>query len=212
MPPNLYELSADGSGTERLLLKTPFPKGPTGWSSDGRRLVFNSRQPRTGGDVWVLPLDPPGAAAVPVVATAADEGYGTLSPDGHWLAYVSNESALYQVYLQAFPGPGLRRQVSANGGLEPQWSRDGKELFYLAPDQTLMAVSVRSTPSTVELSSAQGVIHHARQLDRGAGGREALRGVSRCDEVPHQPIGQAAGGSDQRRAELTGDLAKMSRR
>ena len=157
VPPNLYELSADGSGTERLLLKTPFPKGPTGWSSDGRRLVFNSRQPRTGGDVWVLPLDPPGAAAVPVVATAADEGYGTLSPDGHWLAYVSNESALYQVYLQAFPGPGLRRQVSANGGLEPQWSRDGKELFYLAPDQTLMAVSVRSTRSTVELSSPKAL-------------------------------------------------------
>jgi hypothetical protein len=58
--------------------------------------------------------------------------------------------------------------------------------------------------------SAQGVIHHARQLDRGAGRGEALRGVSRCDEVPHQPIGQAAGGSDQRRAELTGNLAKMS--
>jgi hypothetical protein len=109
-----------------------------------------SRAP--GGDVWVLSLDQAGAAFVPVVTTAADEGYGTLSPDGHWLAYVSNESALCQVYLQAFPGPCLRRQVSANGGLEPQWSRDGKELFYLAPGQTLMAVSVQSTSSTVELS------------------------------------------------------------
>ena len=159
----------------------------------------------------MLSLDQPGAAPVPVVATAADEGYGTLSPDGRWLAYVSNESALYQVYLQAFPGPGLRRQVSANGGLEPQWSRDGKELFYLAPDQTLMAVSVQ-IPVCCRTEFAQGAIHHAHQLDRGAGGREALRGVSRCDEVPHQPIGQAAGGSDQRRAEFTGNLAKMSSR
>ncbi len=150
-PPQLFELNADGPGTERLLLKTAFPKTPSAWSSDGRLLFFDSANPQTGGDIWVLPLvgkpEP-----YPVVHTAADEHYGTLSPDGRWLAYISNETGFYEVYAESFPATGFKRQVSTQGGFEPHWRRDGKELFYLAPNQTLMAVGVTSNPTTLEVS------------------------------------------------------------
>ena len=150
-PPQLYELNANGTGGEKLLLKTNFPKGPSGWSSDGRLLFYDTMHPQTGGDIWALPLvgkpEP-----YPVVRTLADEHYGTPSPDGRWLAYISNETGPYEVYVEAFPATGFRRQVSTLGGFEPQWRLDGRELFYRAPDQTLMAVDVKRNQTTVEFS------------------------------------------------------------
>ena len=89
---------------------------------------------------------------MPLSSTAADEHYGTLSPDGRWLAYISNETDTYEVYVESFPATGFKRQVSTQGGFEPQWRRDGKELFYMAPNQTLMAVGVKSNPTTLEVS------------------------------------------------------------
>ena len=149
--PQLYELNANSAGTERLLLKTNFPKTPSGWSSDGSLLFYDSINPQTGGDIWALPMvgtpEP-----YPVVRTAADEHYGTLSPDGRWLAYISNETGAYEMYVESFPATGFKRQVSTQGGFEPHWRRDGKELFYLAPNQTLMAVGVKSNPTTLEVS------------------------------------------------------------
>ena len=109
-----------------------FPAGPSGWSSDGRLLFYDTMHPQTGGDVWALPLvgkrEP-----YPVVRAVADEHYGTLSPDGRWLAYISNETGAYEVYVEAFPATGFRRQISTQGGFEPHWRPDGKELFYRAP-------------------------------------------------------------------------------
>jgi Tol biopolymer transport system component len=150
-PVQLYELSANGGGTEKLLLKTSFPKGPSGWSSDGRLLFYSTTHPQTGGDIWALPLfgkrEP-----YPVVRTIADERYGTPSPDGRWLAYISNETGAYEVYVEALPATGFKRQISTFGGFEPHWRLDGKELFYRAPNQTLMAVEVKSKPPTLEFS------------------------------------------------------------
>jgi len=150
-PPQLYELNANSAGTEQLLLKTNLPKTASGWSSDGRLLFYDSIDPQTGGDIWALPLvgkpEP-----YPVVHTAADEHYGTLSPDGRWLAYISNETGAYEVYIESFPATGFKRQISTQGGFEPQWRRDGRELFYLAPNQTLMAVGVTSSSTTLEVS------------------------------------------------------------
>jgi Tol biopolymer transport system component len=139
-PPQLYALDADGPGNETLLLQSNLPKVPTGWSHDGKLLIHTVVDPKTGGDIWVLTLD--GARASPIVNTAADERYGTLSPDGRWLAYVSNETGSYEVYVQAFPRAGRLRQVSSKGGLQPEWRPDGRELFYLAPDKNLMAVDM----------------------------------------------------------------------
>ena len=101
-PPQLFELNANSAGTEKLLLKTNFPK-PSGWSSDGRLLFYDSTDPQTGGDIWALPLvgkpEP-----YPVVRTAADEHYGTLSPDGRWLAHLERDRRLR----------GVRRIVSCD--------------------------------------------------------------------------------------------------
>ena len=149
--PQLYELSADSAGNEQVLLTSAFPKVATGWSGDGKLLIYSLIDPRSGGDVWALPLvgkrEP-----FPVVATAADERYGTLSPDGRWLAYISNETGTYEVYVRAFPGPGVTRQVSTSGGFEPIWRGDGRELFYLSPDHTLMAVDTKSSQSTIDVA------------------------------------------------------------
>lgn len=144
--------SAGSAGNEKLLVRTNVPKSPTGWSSDGGLLVYTATDPQTGGDLWAVPLvgtpEP-----FPLLRTAADERYGTLSPDGHWLAYVSNETATYEVYVEAFPSRGSKRQVSTHGGFEPSWRRDGRELFYMAPNQTLMSVEVMRTLATVEFSA-----------------------------------------------------------
>jgi serine/threonine protein kinase len=150
-PPQLYELNANGTGTEKVVLKTSFPKTASGWSSDGRLLFYNSIHPETGGDIWALPLVGE-SEPFPVVRTPADEHYGTPSPDGRWLAYISNETGAYEVYVEAFPATGFRRQISTLGGFEPQWRHDGKELFYRAPNQTLMAVGITSKPTALEFS------------------------------------------------------------
>jgi len=155
-PPQLYELNANSAGTEKILLKTTLPAGPSGWSTDGTLLIYDITDPQTGGDIWALPLIGK-AEPRPVVRTAADEHSGTLSPDGRWLAYISNETGDYEVYAESFPATGFKRQLSTQGGFEPQWRRDGKELFYLAPNRTLMAVGVKSTPTTLEVSPPEAL-------------------------------------------------------
>jgi eukaryotic-like serine/threonine-protein kinase len=150
-PPQLYELNANSAGTEKPLLRTNFPKAASGWSSDGTLLFYDSTSPQTGSDIWALPLvgkpEP-----YPAVRTAADEHYGTPSPDGRWLSYISNETGTYEVYVESFPPTGFKRQVSTLGGFEPHWRGDGKELFYMAANQTLMAVGVKTNPTTLEVS------------------------------------------------------------
>ena len=84
---------------------------------------------------------------VPWLRTEFQEGYARLSPDGRWLAYVSDESGTYEVYVRAFPSGEAKRQISTHGGLEPAWSGNGRELFYLAPDRSLMSVVVRGGPT-----------------------------------------------------------------
>jgi eukaryotic-like serine/threonine-protein kinase len=195
-PVSLYELSPSGAGTEKLLLKTNFPVGASGWSSDGRLLVYDTAHPQTGGDIWALPLAGKGEP-YPVVRTSADEHYGTPSPDGRWLAYISNETGAYEVYVETFPATGFKRQVSTLGGFEPHWRLDGKELFYRAPNQTLMAVDVKSGPTTLELSppktlfptrikwmEIQAVAHHYAPAPDG----QRFLIINATDEALSSPI------------------------
>jgi eukaryotic-like serine/threonine-protein kinase len=145
-PPQLYELQADGTGIDKPLIPTDFPAVPSGWSRGGL-LVYTLVSSTTGGDIWVLPLD--SRKPYPVVQTAKDERYGTLSPDGRRLAYVSNDRGTYEVYVQPFPGgAGMQRLVSTSGGggLAPQWSDEGRELFYLGLDKRLMVVDMTTRP------------------------------------------------------------------
>jgi Tol biopolymer transport system component len=111
-------------------------------SPDGRYLVYQRFNAKTGWDIWGLPLGGDGKPA-PVIQTDADERSARLSPDGRWVAYVSNNSGVFEIYVQPFPGPGRRSQVSTKGGDQPEWRSDGSELYYVALDGRLTATSIK---------------------------------------------------------------------
>jgi Tol biopolymer transport system component/transposase len=140
---DLYQKPLDGGAPETLLLGTSEIKQPCDWSPDGRFLLFRSRD-RSGPDVdlWALPMAP-GSKPFPVVKTKFNETDGQFSPDSQWIAYQSDESGRFEIYVQPFAGPGGRERISTNGGAQVRWRHDGKELFYIALDGRLMAVPVR---------------------------------------------------------------------
>jgi len=141
----LYWGLSDRNGAEELLSESDEDKAPNDVSSDGRFLLYVSLSPDSGADLWVLPLNEQGKPGKPTafLKTMFEERQGQFSPDGHWVAYQSNESgAGYEIYVRPFPGPGGQYQVSTGGGIQPRWRHDGKELFYVAPDGKLMAVPV----------------------------------------------------------------------
>jgi hypothetical protein len=136
---DVYERAADGSGGERLLLQSAEFKRPNSWSPDGKFILYWAAQ--NNGDLRVLPLTGD-RKPFPFVSTPFDEQQGVFSPDGRWVAYQSDESGRYEIYVRPFPGPGGQAQASAGGGHSPRWRADGKELYYLAPDLRLMAAKV----------------------------------------------------------------------
>ena len=111
------------------------------WSKDGKYIVYRKRGEKTASDLWLLPLSGD-RQPKPYLATQFAEDWGKVSPDGRWLAYQSNESGRNEIYVQAFPEPGRKVIVSKGGGILPRWRRDGRELYYVAPDDKLMAVPV----------------------------------------------------------------------
>ena len=141
----IYERAANGVGEPVLLLQgSVFPKAI---SPDGRFLIYMHRGVKTRADVWVLPRTDSGKP-FPILQTVADEHAPELSPDGKWLAYISDESGSYEVYVQSFTVEGKlgaeRKRISSNGGLVPNWSSDGRELFYVDGDGRMMAVAVNT--------------------------------------------------------------------
>jgi Tol biopolymer transport system component len=161
----LYRKSADGAENEELLYADNSDKTPTSWSSDGKFLLYSSIDSKTGNDIWALPLIPeqPGKARKPfrVLQTAANEFLAEFSPDGKWIAYTSAESQGDEVYIAPFSSPGSelggKRQVSTAGGRLPRWRRDGKEIFYFAPDFRLMAAEVISKGATLEIGQVRAL-------------------------------------------------------
>jgi serine/threonine protein kinase len=153
-PYDLYWKPVTGPATEELLLTTAQDKSPSDWSRDDQFLLYVNRDSKTGLDLWALPL---GGDRKPFVVaqTTYDENGGQFSPDSKWVAYESNESGRYEIYVQAFPGPASKVPVSKNGGTQVRWQRDGKELFYIALDGRLMAVPIRldSKAQTVDAST-----------------------------------------------------------
>ena len=148
--PDLYQKSSSGTGSEEpLYLEPTSAKLASDWSLDSRFIAFSAigMTTKSGYDLWTLSL----ADRKPQVflSTPASEVQSRFSPDGHWLAYVSDESGKQEVYVQPFPASGGKWQISTTGGKEPVWSRDGKELFYSTgdPDNKLMAVDVKTGPS-----------------------------------------------------------------
>ena len=146
---DLFLKSSSGAGAEELVLASPFTKQPNDWSPDSRFLLYQHGDPKTGWDLAAMPMMGDRKPTV-VASTPFEERGGQFSPDGRWVAYQSNESGRSEIYVQSFPGPGGKWQVSTAGGTDARWRPDGKELFFLAPDAKLMAVSVRASDSTFD--------------------------------------------------------------
>ncbi len=144
-PPTLYQKVTSGAGVAEPLLKPDRPRIPSSWSADGRYLVFGAVDPKTRWDVWVLPLFGD-RRPFPFAQSEFNERSGEISPDGHWMAYDSDEGGSTEVYVRPFPSGAGKWQVSRDGGYGPRWRRDGKELFYLSGEKKLVAVEVRAAP------------------------------------------------------------------
>jgi len=143
----LYLKDASNSGTEQLVFRSSQLMYVNDWSRDGRFLVYAELSLKNGMDLWALP-DPLAGGdhkPIPLANSAFNEAQGQVSPDSRWLAYASDESGEYEIYVRPFP-PGDGRTgkslVSSAGGVEPRWRGDGKELFYIGPDTRLMAVDI----------------------------------------------------------------------
>jgi Tol biopolymer transport system component/tRNA A-37 threonylcarbamoyl transferase component Bud32 len=143
-PLTLVVKAVTGTGPEQELLEPKGSRRAIDWSRDGRFILFQTIDPLTRSDIWALPIAPR-AEAFAVANTASDERQAQLSPDGHWVALTSNVSGRDEVWVQAFPQPGEKWPVSTGGGSQPQWRRDGRELFYISKDLHLMVVDL-STP------------------------------------------------------------------
>jgi eukaryotic-like serine/threonine-protein kinase len=142
IPTNLFRRPVAGQADEHAILETSRPKAATDWSKDGRFLLYRSNDPQTGWDLFALPLDGT-RDSVQVVRTRFDERDGQFSPDATWIAYQSNESGRFEIYVQRFPRPVAKATISREGGAQVRWRADGKELFYVAFDNRLMAVPVQ---------------------------------------------------------------------
>src|SRR5207247_1141309 len=140
----LYQNQSGGSGTEELLFESELLKAPMSWSPDGKRIVFWVQDQKTGGDLWVLPLEGDKKPA-PLIASPANETHGQISPDGKWIAYTSNSTGRNEIYVQPFPSGSGRWQISNHGGDWPRWRRDGKELLYHSIAVTLDAPAMTTS-------------------------------------------------------------------
>ncbi len=142
-PANLFAQSADGSGAAERLTTSRVINVASSWSPDGQTIAYMEVAFDTGLDIWTV--GPGDRKAQPFLKTAANETAPRFSPDGHWLAYVSDESGRFEVYVQPYPGPGGKWQISTEGGTEPVWNLAGGELFYRAGNR-MMSVAVTLQP------------------------------------------------------------------
>ncbi len=152
---DLYQKPSSGSGSEDALLEGGLGKFPSDWSPNGRFILYVSGGAAIArSDLLVLPLvgDP---KPFPFLETSFLETRGQFSPDGRWIAYASDESGQLEIYVARFPEPTERRRVSTAGGLWPRWRRDGKEIVFLAPDNTLTAATVNGEGATFEVGAVR---------------------------------------------------------
>jgi serine/threonine protein kinase/Tol biopolymer transport system component len=149
---NIFWQLADGSGGLERLATSEYNQAPMSWSPDGQVMAYIEVNPTTGRDIWMMRMGDPsqGAGQVrkaqPFIRTPATESAPRFSPNGRWLAYVSNESGRFEIYVQPYPGPGEKWQISTEGGTEPMWNPNGRELFFRSGDK-MLAADVTTQPS-----------------------------------------------------------------
>jgi serine/threonine protein kinase len=189
---NLYQKVASGAGNEDLLLQSSDPKFPEDWSRDGRFLLYAVIDPKSKYDLWVLPLMPGSSGErkpIKFLATEFSENQAQFSPDGRSIAYTSDESGAWEVYVRPFTEPGTKDaggkwMVSKNGGTQARWRRDGRELFYRSPEGKLMVVEVAANASfqpgtpqplfTMDPGLGNGTLTDTRRYDAAADGKRFL--------------------------------------
>ena len=141
--PSLYQKSATGAGSEDALVNAEENLYADDWSADGKFIVYEKLDSKTRRDLWLLPMTGE-RTPVPLLQTEFNEQQAKFSPDNKLIAYTSDESGAFEVYVQAFPVASGKWRVSTGGGSQPQWRGDGRELFFIAPDRKLMAVEVKT--------------------------------------------------------------------
>jgi Tol biopolymer transport system component len=165
-----------------------------GVGPDGKFLLFVTLAGSGSSGLWTLLLTPvsPGSAPKPMPVLPAGTRFAKFSPDGRWVAYISQESQRDEVYVSPFSRPGGKRQISTNGGIKPRWRRDGKEIFYLSLEGQLMATEVRMSGETVEVGATRPLfggitIANGYGYDISTDGQRILATVAR-DQKSNEPI------------------------
>jgi eukaryotic-like serine/threonine-protein kinase len=188
--PDLYQTAASGVGAEEMLLKGA--SAPTDWSPDGRFILYSPIVDMARQEVWALPL-PLGPPPYQLLKASFDVRQAQISPDGHWLAYVSDESGSYEIYVQPFTAEGKlgsdKKRISISGGSNPRFRRDGQELFYVATDGQMMAVKINAgtfeTPKALfKTRLLTGIIQTGIEYDVTADGQRFLIGTQVGEPTP----------------------------
>ncbi len=153
---HLYKKASNGVGNEELVVESEGQKYAHSWSADGRYIAYNRSKSKTDldFDLWIAPLFGD-RKPFPFLQTEFDGHLPAFSPDGRWLAYESRQSGKSEIYVASFPTPNTKLQVSTAGGSTPRWRRDGKELFYLALDNKMMAADIMRTDSTLKVGAVR---------------------------------------------------------
>ena len=184
-PPDIWAIPSSSPGRESLFFRRNGVQHPDDVSPDGRFLVFTEWSRKTNGDLWLLPLAE-GAQPTPLEQGPYFEAGARFSPDGRSLAYVSGEAGTLEIYVRPLEGSGERIRVSATGGRMPRWRRDGKELFYVAPNGDLMAVPIRpgARPEPGNPSVLFRLEGEVRDYDVDASGQRFLVDLAPTERAP----------------------------
>jgi serine/threonine protein kinase/Tol biopolymer transport system component len=182
-----YVTRSDGAGKTQPLIQSKNLQGSWSFTPDGKRLAFHEQDLKTSYDLWTVPIVSDGAglrAGKPEVflQTPADERAPAFSSDGRWLAYMSDESGTYQIYVRAFPDKGGKWQISNSGGAYPMWSRNGHELFFEALDNHIMVAAytvkgdsfVADKPRKWSEKQLGGTINAAKNVDLAPDGKRIV--------------------------------------
>jgi dipeptidyl aminopeptidase/acylaminoacyl peptidase len=141
---DLYLRDARGGAREDLVVESPYPKQPQSWSADGRFLLYYEIGPSTGRDLWAIDLE--SRERRMFIGSPFEERAAQFSPDGRWVAYETDASGRFEVVVQSFPEPTTLWPVSTAGGTQPRWGPDGREIYFVSPELTLMAAAIGTAP------------------------------------------------------------------
>jgi Tol biopolymer transport system component len=145
---SLLEAPSTSAAQRTSLIEGGEGKWPVSWSPDGRFVLYVTNNERTSNDIWVLLRDGSGSP-YPYLHTEASENWAAFSPDGRWVVFSATESGQPEVFVAPFPAPTRRWRVSADGGSQARWRRDGKEIFYVAPNRMLMSAQIETSANGV---------------------------------------------------------------